>query len=385
MSIEDYKKDDEHGNSCQINDHDSILNYPFSIPEQYQKQLICDDIYWFRVPLPFKLDHINLYLIKDGDGWCLVDTGMGTNYSKQFWQTLFESALEDKPVNKIIITHNHPDHVGLASWLQQKYDCPVLITQREYDMMAYLFSISGSTPPKYYLDFLLRAGMSPEFTEKVEQERDDGFDKAVDGLPRKCQFIRHGDVIDIGKHQFEIIVGSGHSPAHASLYSKQLNLLFSGDQVIPEIPSMVTLYPKNPKFKDHRKQNPLGRWLNALNGLKQLPSDTLVLPSHSKPFIGLHKRIDEIIENHCKLLNKLIDCLGDEKTVSQAIKPIYKREVKDNIYVMFVSELLAHIQFLEQLGIVEREATDTVDLFKTVKQVDLCKEIGRFLEAPCCQ
>ncbi|WP_068545449.1 MBL fold metallo-hydrolase [Thalassotalea crassostreae] len=379
MAIEDYKQDDEHSNSCQINDHESKLNYPFSIPEKYQKQLIGDGIYWFRVPLPFKLDHINLYLIEDGDGWCLIDTGMGTNYSKQYWQDVEHNILDNKPINKIVITHTHPDHVGLASWLQKKHDCPILISQREYDMMAYLFSISGSSPPKYYLDYLLRAGMSPEFTDKVKEERDDGFDKAVDGLPRRCQFIRHEDVIELGDHRFEIIIGSGHSPAHASLYCKELGLLFSGDQVIPEIPSMVTLYPKNPKFKDHRKQNPLGRWLNALNGLKQLPSDTLVLPAHSKPFIGLHKRVDEIIENHCKLLNKLLAALTQPRTVSQTLMPIYKRKVKDNIYVMFISELLAHIQFLEQLTLVKREETETVDLFSTIKSVDLCKEINKFL------
>ncbi|QBY03304.1 MBL fold metallo-hydrolase [Thalassotalea sp. HSM 43] len=379
MNEKKYQEDDEHGNSCQINGSDSSLRFPFAAPEPYLTQKISDDIYWLRIPLPFKLDHINVYLIAEQDGWCLIDTGMGTNYSKRYWQQLFDSALQGKPITRIVITHNHPDHVGLANWLQQKFHCPVIMSKREFEIMAYLFSISGSTPPDYYLDYLLRAGMSTEHADKVRQHRDNGYDKAVDGLPKDCQFVDHGDNITLGKYQFNIIIGSGHSPAHVSLYCPELNILFSGDQVLPDIPSMVTLYPKNPKFKDHRKQNPLGRWLKALNGLKALPSDTLVLPSHNKPFIGLHARVDEIIANHCALLNQLLAALQQGKTVSQSIMPIYKRKVRDQVYVMFISELLAHIQFLEQLGLVAREQGAEVDIFSTISAPDMCQQIDDYL------
>ncbi len=379
MSENKFETEDEHGNSCQLNSDATALTFPFEAPEFGEVTQIHEDIFWLRLSLPYKLDHINLYLIKDGEGWCLIDTGMGTKTSKRLWQKVIENELHDYPITKIVVTHMHPDHAGLAKWLQDKYQCPVLISRAEYNMIAYLLSISGSSAPDYYVDYLLRAGMSPEYVNNVKAKREDGFDRAVDGLPENCQFISAGETIELGQHKWQVIISSGHSPAHVSLYSEALNVFISGDQVIPEVPSVVSLYPKNPKFKDHRKQNPLGRWLQGLHLLKALPDDVFVLPSHSRPFYGLKIRIEDVIANHCNLLNKLLSCLQEAKNVSQTLKPVYKREVRGMTYVTFVGELLAHIQFLEQLGYIKRDQSTTVDLFQATTSKSACSIIKEYL------
>lgn len=379
MKENKFESQDEHGNSCQLITDSQSLTFPFDAPEFGKLVQIHNDILWLRLSLPYKLDHINLYLLKDGDGWCLIDTGMGTNTSKRLWQSVIENELCNPTITKIVVTHMHPDHSGLAKWLQDKYQCPVLISRSEHSMMAYLFSISGISAPDYYLDYLLRAGMSSQYTSQVKAIRDDGFDRAVDGLPNNCHFITNDEVIKLGNYHWQVIISSGHSPGHVSLFCDQLNIFISGDQVIPKVPSVVSLYPKNPKFKDHRQQNPLGRWLQGLHKLRKLPDDIFVLPSHSKPFYGLKIRITEIIATHCDLLNKILTCLQEKKNVSEVLKPVYNRKVSGMTYVTFIGELLAHIQFLEQLNYIKRTELVDVDLFQTTKQVNASKIIEEFL------
>lgn len=364
--------EDDHNSASQQQDIKLSLDYPFEAPNPHQYVQITDDIRWLRVPLPFSLDHINVYLIKEAEGWCLIDTGMGSEYTRNYWRKTFPTVLDGLPIVRLIITHNHPDHVGLASWFEEEFNCDVYMSRREYEVMGYLIDMSQQQLPDHYINYLLRAGMAPRYVDKTIEIGTDGYVQAVPALPKQCQFLAHNDTITIGQSQWQIIMGSGHSSAHISLFDIQRHLLISGDQVLPETASAVTVYPKNPQLKDHRKQDPLGRWLRSLHQLHALPGDTLTLPSHNVPFKPLSPRVDDIINNHCQLLDKLIACCHTPMSVVDTFKPIYKRSGKGIGFVMYVGEILAHLQFLIGQGIITRDESGTVDLF-TSKQEPLAK------------
>ncbi|MDP9043893.1 MAG: MBL fold metallo-hydrolase, partial [Pseudomonadota bacterium] len=247
------------------------LDYPFAAPPLPGETLeVAPGVLWLRMPLPFKLDHINLWAIADGAGWAVVDTGVRTEETIAAWRALFTRSPEEAPITRVFCTHMHPDHVGMAGWLTRKFDCRLWMTRLEYLSCRTLVADSGREAPADALAFYRRAGWSEAAVEGYKT-RFGNFGKLIYALPDSFRRIEDGEEIAIGSHTWRVIVGSGHCPEHACLYNPAQKLLISGDQILPRISSNVSVYPMEPTA------NPMSEWLASLDKIeREVPDDVLV-------------------------------------------------------------------------------------------------------------
>lgn len=299
---------------------------------------ITDGVLWLTMPLPFELDHINLYLIRDDKGWIVVDTGLGTNATKALWDKIFEQL--DAPISGVLVTHLHPDHVGLAGWIADRFDVPFYMSQTEY-FTARAFSAGQNGAPKerdkrYYH----RAGLDSDLITQLTSGGTKGFSSVVSPLPVSYTRLKHNMKLRFGSEQWEIIIGRGHSPEHACLYNASKNVLISGDHVLPIITPNIGAYSTEPDA------NTLADYLDTLPQFKALPSDTVVLPAHKLPFIGLHERVDELVAHHQKHLSALLDTCKTPQTITSLLPVLFKRELNSRSMVFAVAECMSHVNYL---------------------------------------
>jgi len=321
------------------------LDYPFKMrwcPEPGEPFEVADGVYWLRVPLPIALDHINLWILRDGDGWVLVDSGYDAQICKDVWERVFDGFLTADSVNKIIITHFHPDHIGLASWLALRCDCPILISEGEY---RHYESILQRDPQQFERDataFVSEMGYPSDMVEKFVMFMQND-DKPAEARVQEsmCDFIKDGDVIEIDGRVWQVISGNGHSPEHSCLYNQDLNAMISGDQSIARISSNVSVYPSN------RHKDPLGDWLASCEKLRDvLPADTLMLPAHQEPFRGNAKRMQQLIDDHHAQLNRLRLSVDAPISPVEARAVLFNRELNVIETLLATGETLAHLNYL---------------------------------------
>ncbi|MFZ5608943.1 MAG: MBL fold metallo-hydrolase [Pseudomonadota bacterium] len=335
------------------------LAYPFAdTPAPGQWREVADGVWWLRMPLPFSLDHINLYLIADGDGVAIVDTGLATRQAKALWRAVLTDFIGARPVTRIIVTHCHPDHVGLAGWLSEETGAPLAITRTEY-LLARMLSLDvRETPPDEVLAFYRRAGFSDAQIALQKSRGWGNYARGVHPLPLSIERIADGDCLPIGGRDWRVVVGRGHAPEHACLHCPELGLLISGDQVLPRISSNVSVYPTEPEG------NPLNDWLLSLSRLKKLPAELLVLPAHNEPFHGLHARLDGLIHGHCAKLARLLRALDRPRPATATLNTLFGRGFDDAMLLtMATGESLAHLRYLEKAGFVARGEKAGVDLY----------------------
>lgn len=336
------------------------LRYPFdSLPEPGGLIEVAPGVHWLRMPLPFHLNHINLWLIEDGDGWVIVDTGVATDKVQGLWDRIFERHLGGKPVTKVIVTHLHPDHVGNAGWLTRKWDIELFMSRTDYLMCRNLVADTGRKPPQEATRFYRAAGFDEEMLETY-MSRFGGFGTHVSALPDAFHRLQHNDRLAIGGRSWEIVVGSGHAPEHVCLYCAELKLVISGDQILPRISSNVSVFPTEPNA------NPLADWLSSCAALRErLPGDALILPAHNEPFYGVHERLTDLIEEHERGLGRLAEMCAEPKRSVDVFPALFKREIGPDLYFMATGESLAHLNCLlarEEIT-VERDA-DGVDWYQ---------------------
>ena len=305
---------------------------------------VAPGVKWMRMPLGGSLAFINVWALEDGDGWTLVDTGVSTDQTSSAWRTLFAGDLEGRPIKRVVATHLHPDHIGLAGWITRKFACRLWMTRLEYLHCRMLAADMGREAPQDAIDFYYAAGWDRDALERY-QARFGGFGKAIYQLPDSFRRIRDGETLAIGAHQWRVVVGSGHSPEHACLYCPELKLLISGDQVLPKISSNVSVFPTEPDG------DPLTDWLTSLARIKTLvPEDVLVLPAHNDPFIGLHARIDHLIRGHERGLERLEKQLAIPKRAVDAFGALFARRIDPGLLGMATGESLAHLNCLVGRG-----------------------------------
>jgi len=296
------------------------------------------------MPLGGSLAFINVWAIRDGEGWALVDTGMQTDQTSKAWRQALKDSLGGLPVTRVFVTHLHPDHIGLAGWLTRKHQCRMWMTRLEYLQCRMLAADTGREAPQDAIDFYRAAGWDEEALENYKA-RFGGFGKGIYQLPDSFRRIRDGDDIVVGDHTWRIVVGSGHSPEHACLYCPDLKLLISGDQVLPRISSNVSVFPTEPDG------DPLTEWLVSLARIKTLvPDDVLVLPAHNDPFIGLHARIDHLIRGHERGLERLEKLLAAPKRSVDVFSALFKRTIGPDTLGLATGESLAHLNCLLARG-----------------------------------
>lgn len=328
-----------------------MLQYVYDdTPDHGTTREVMPGVRWLRMPLPMALDHINLYLLEDDDGWWVIDTGIAVDPTEALWEEIFAKELGGKPVKAVLCTHMHPDHIGMAGWLCEKWRVPLYMTRAEYQsglnftrMEKHHFSW---TSEKHYTGL----GFKPHQIAKM-REKYGGFSSVVTPMPGAYHRLRDGDSLRINGQMWRIVVGSGHSPEHACLYCESLNVLISGDQVIPRITSNVSVSSGEPEG------NPLKEWLASHEHfLNVLPPDALVLPAHNTPFYGLHERLRFLIDHHGEHLLALEQALTERAQNAMELLPVlFKRKLSNEHVGLAVGECLAHLNYLHQRGQVSRE------------------------------
>ncbi len=331
-------------------------DYPFAEPPEPGTVLeVADGVLWVRMPLPFSLKWINLWALADGDGWTIVDTGIPTPDTKAHWRTLFAGALGGKPVTRVIVTHMHPDHVGLAGWMTRKFQCPLWMTQLEYLTCRVLVADTGRDAPEAGVDFYRAAGWAQEELDRYV-ERFGGFGRAVTQLPDAYHRLTDGQELDIGGRTWRVVTGSGHSPHHACLWCEELNVFISGDQILPRISSNVSVFPTEPEA------NPLQNWLDSCAKLRDLlPEDVLVLPAHNEPFRGVRRRLQALIDGHETGMRRILERLDKPKRALDLFGALFARKIGPDVLGMATGETLAHLNCLKGRGeIVSRRVNDEI-------------------------
>lgn len=327
------------------------LVYPLGEPPPAgEAREIAPGVYWVRMPLPFVLQWINLWLIEDDDGWTIVDTGMALEQSREYWRAIFDSTLKGKPVTRVICTHMHPDHMGLAGWICRKFGAQLWMSRLEYITGRMLVADTGREAPEEGVKFYRAAGWDEDLIDSYKI-RFGGFGKAVSRMPDAYKRIGDGDVIEIGGRPWRVITGNGHCPEHACLWQEELKLFISGDQVLPRISSNVSVFPTEPDG------DPLSDWISSCNKLLgAVPNDVLVLPSHNEPFRGLHERLRNLIEGHEKALARVLDRLKQEpKRAVDLFGALFARKIGADLIGMATGESIAHLNCLISRGLARRE------------------------------
>lgn len=326
------------------------LIYPFeSPPEAGETMPVAPGVHWQRMPLPFTLNHINLWALEDGDAWTLVDTGLKTAESAGIWEKVCAGLLAGKPASRVICTHMHPDHVGMSGWLTRRFDCALWMTRLEYITCRMLVADTGREAPLDGVRFYRAAGWDEESLEAY-RTRFGGFGKLVHPLPDSYRRISDGEPLCIGGHAWQAVVGRGHSPEHLCLHCAELGLLISGDQVLPRITSNVSVFPTEPAA------DPLKDWLESLAAIKaRVPDDVLVLPSHGLPFRGLHARLDRLIAGHEQSLERLHAALAEPKRAIDTFNLLFGRRIVGDLLSMATGESVAHLNCLIGRGLARCE------------------------------
>ncbi|MBN0988632.1 MBL fold metallo-hydrolase [Amphritea pacifica] len=320
----------------------SIVTAKYAVPEPGQLLEVAPGVLWLRMPLPFELDHINLYLIDDTDGWVVVDCGLGNSDTRAVWQNVIASYLQGRPIKKVILTHAHIDHIGAAGWLCQYTGAPLWITAGEQATAEEYFQLEGEcgdTIKDQARCFLHSLGMDQQQVTGI-MGIFSGISSLVHPLPDTIRELKEGMGIQIGTAEWRVIVSEGHSEAHACLYSEALGVLISGDQVLPRISSNVSVRAGKPDA------NPMRAWIGSLERLQALPADTLILPAHERPFYGLRQRLDELIEEHMETLLNVERACSEPVTVMQLAGLIYQRKLTLFDLLLAGGECLANLNYL---------------------------------------
>ncbi|MBF0373167.1 MAG: MBL fold metallo-hydrolase [Alphaproteobacteria bacterium] len=335
------------------------LDHPFAQPPAHAQPIeVAPGILWLRMPLPFQLDHINLWLIEDGDGWTLVDTGFADDTTRALWGQVFDDGLRGLPIRRIVSTHFHPDHIGLAGWLAERWGVELWTTQAEWLYARMLSLDSGEATVEWQVEFYRRAGFEGEMLD-LTRRRGNVYRGRVVPIPVSLRRIGAGSTIRIGERDWTVIIGTGHSPEHASLYCAEDDILISGDQVLPKISPIVGVWPQEPEA------NPLRCFLASLDVFRPLPRGTFVLPSHGLPFRGLHERLDQLSCHHDARLAETLDACRESITGKQLLDVLFRRPLDDHQVFFAIGESLAHLHFLMDRGEVHRERrADGVQLFR---------------------
>jgi glyoxylase-like metal-dependent hydrolase (beta-lactamase superfamily II) len=326
------------------NQLEAKLQYPFgeAMPEPGLAMEVAPGVKWIRMALPFALDHINLWLLRDNldgvEGWTVVDCCIDRPESRAQWEQVFASALDGMPVLRVIVTHMHPDHIGLAHWLCEKWSCRLWISATDFNTARIgsqsTIGFGGEAAAAFFASHGLQ---DPDNLEQIKK-RSSYYPSLVPAVPAQYRRLMDGQIVQIGGHGWRCISGFGHAPEHMALYSERLSVLISGDMVLPRISTNVSVYDQEPEA------DALTQFLDSLDKYLPLPANTLVLPSHGKPFTGLHERIQQLKDHHRDRLAEVMQACAEKPCSAMDIIPVMFTRALDLHQTTFaLGEAVAHL------------------------------------------
>jgi glyoxylase-like metal-dependent hydrolase (beta-lactamase superfamily II) len=324
----------------------SALDHPQARPPGRGEAIeIAPGVLWARIPLPFRLDHINIYFLDDGDGWAVIDTGIASQASKDAWDQLLAGPLSGRRLTRLVVTHVHPDHIGLAGWLTERFDMPLLTSQTAYLECLSMSLDPGRLEAKVYTDFYRRNGLDEETNRRLST-LGHGYLRMITTLPSTFERLVAGDRLRIGGRDLAVLSGDGHSPEQIMLHDEAARLLIVADQVLVKISPNVSVSPVDPHG------DPLGLYLRSLTALRRdVAPDALILTGHGLPFVGLRQRIDQLVQHHearCAALYQA--CRAGPRAPAELLGVIFPRELDPHQMGFAFNELLAHINFMLRIG-----------------------------------
>jgi glyoxylase-like metal-dependent hydrolase (beta-lactamase superfamily II) len=338
----------------------AALRFPHAAPPAAgEAREVAPGVKWLRMPLPFALDHINLWLVADGAGWAIIDTGINNETTKALWEGLFTSALEGRPVTRLICTHYHPDHMGLAGWLTERLGIELWATETEWRFGHERSRTTRLGVPAQTVELYRRVGL-PEATQKIGIARAGQYKSRVTPVPDRYHRIGDGMELTLGDRHWRVVIGRGHAPEHACLYCPEIDVLIAGDQVLPKISPNVSYWPQD------LDPDPLGSFLASLAMLRvAVPETALVLPSHNLPFYGLHTRIAQLQALHEQRLLQIEAACDHPRSTAELVPLLFTRELDGHQLGFAVGETLAHLIHATATARLQRsERADGVWLFE---------------------
>lgn len=339
---------------------DSLV-YPFAItPRPGEITEIRPGILWLRLALPFQLNHVNIYMIEHDGGWAVIDTGIGTDQTKATWDAVLSGPLAGKSITRLIVTHSHPDHIGLAGWLAERFKCPLTMTQTEYFHGLFHQTRRTELQVADQAEFYRRHGINEEGANAL-LGRGSNYLTRTTGLPPSFFRVRDGDTLSVGSHQFEVLTGGGHALEQMMLLSRSESLFFSADQVLSKISPNVSVWSMEPDA------NALGLYIDSLIRLaRDLPDDVLVLPGHGVPFYGVKTRIKQLQDHHRDRCGDIARAAANNAlTASDMVPLIFHRPLDAHQAGFATGEVIAHINYMLSRGeLVRQPSTDGILRFK---------------------
>ena len=324
-------------------------DYPFDgEPSPSETREVASGVWWIRMPLPFKLDHINLWMLADGDGWTLVDTGVLSDDIKTCWVDIEKKHdFSNRPVKRLICTHYHPDHMGLAAWLCERHGVEMTTTLGEWTTARLYCLETEESKTGQMLPFFRKAGFSEEQMALVVP-RTSHYASVAGMPPHTFNRIKGGDVIEIDGQGWEVMITEGHAVEQACLYCADKKVLISADQILPRITPNVSLQAQEPDA------DPLKLFLDSLVQFYALPADTLVLPSHNWPFRGLLERLDHMVRHHEERLAVTLAACANPASGIDVLNKMFTRKLDDHQIFFAIGEALAHLNRLMHQGRISR-------------------------------
>jgi glyoxylase-like metal-dependent hydrolase (beta-lactamase superfamily II) len=326
----------------------SRLRFPWSEPPASgEAREVAEGIFWVRLPLPFRLNHVNIWLLKEDDGWTVVDTGCATVELLETWEVLLATVMQGQPVRRVVSTHGHVDHIGLAGWLVNRFRAEFVSTFGEWcwARLAHMHDVPGARDA--YFRHLVRHGIDDAMAEEMVGNRGTYIDLASP-IPGSISEIRDGGRIRFGNRDWEIFVTPGHSFEHASFLDRQAGIWIAGDHLLPKISPVIAVYEMLPDA------DPLGDYLASFDRFADFDAEMMVLPSHGSPYHGVHQRIDELRRHHAERLDATIHYLDAPKSSFQLSQDMFPHVEGAESVGFALGETIAHINYLVARGIVEK-------------------------------
>ncbi len=326
------------------------LRFPLEeAPGEGKALEVADGVLWFRLPLPMKLDHVNAYALDDGDSWTIIDTGFDSRRTRAIWANLLDGPLKGKPIRRVIATHHHPDHIGLAGWFQRDHGAELVTTRTAWLFARMLLLDEQMAPVDETLAYWRAAGMDREIYEKRAAERPFNYVDIVADMPLGFRRIKEGSVIRAAGRTWDVRIGNGHAPEQATLWSQDCDLVIGGDQLLATISPNLGVYATEPEA------DPVGEWLESCERLAPHARDSqLVLPGHKLPFTGLPTRMRQLIDNHHGALKRLLKHLETPHSAAECFPALFKRQIGEGEYGLALVEAVAHVNHLYQQGLISR-------------------------------